>query len=221
LTDEKPKGGGVFGDYPKKPVATFGFSQVLASFGLQDNVVSQQKFPSKPTYVCPAVGYRGMNELHYAAYLNDPVAVTEQLQLGVSVDSRDDNGWTPLHWSIDMSQAWGEPDRVVALLLKAGASANAVDSTGQSVLMIACGRNNEKIVEKLLDAGADINVRNDDTTPLHEAASCNFVEAIERLLSLGADSYVLDRRGLTPEQLAEECEFVECCSVFKKNKEEK
>jgi ankyrin repeat protein len=76
-----------------------------------------------------------MTELHYAAYCNDPEAVRAQLLQGVSVDVCDDNGWTPLQWSIDMAQASGKPEQVVSVLLAAGASANAVDQQGFSVLM--------------------------------------------------------------------------------------
>ena len=97
--------------------------------------------------------------MHYAAYCNDPDDVRAQLSLGVPVDIRDDNGWTPLHWSIDMAQAWGEPEQVVSLLLKAGASANAVDNSGFSVMMMACGRNNEAIFEQLIVGGANIAIQ--------------------------------------------------------------
>jgi len=57
------------------------------------NVDEEQ--PIKPTLVTPAAGQRGMTELHYAAYCNDPESVRVQLQLGVAVDVRDENGLTP------------------------------------------------------------------------------------------------------------------------------
>jgi ankyrin repeat protein len=176
--------------------------------------MSQEEPPAKPIYVCPTAGERGMTELHYAAYLNDPDAVRKQLQLGVSVDVRDDNGWTPLHWSIDMAQAWGEPELVVALLLEAGASANAVDHSGFSVLMMACERNNKAILDQLVDADADVHARNADAAPLHLAAGCNFSEGIGRLLSLGADPSETDSQGQTPKQIAEDCGFEECVAIL-------
>lgn len=170
----------------------------------------------KPEYVVPTAGERGMTPLHHAAYLNDPQEVRDAIRSGVSVNTRDDSGWTPLHWSIDMSQAWGNPEKVVSLLIEAGASPNAVDSSGFSVLMMACGRNNEEILELLLQAGADIGLRSEESSPLHEAAGCNFSKAIERLLALGADPNQRNSRDLTPEQLAEECGFDESVAVFKK-----
>jgi ankyrin repeat protein len=178
-------------------------------------VMSQEDAPTKPEYVVPTAGKRGMTSLHHAAYLNDPDAVRAELQRGIPVDVRDDGGWTPLHWSIDMAQAWGEPEQVVSLLLQAGASPNSVDDSGFSVLMMACGRNNEAILEQLIKAGADINLRTAETTPLHQAAGCNFSEGIQRLLALGANPQQTDSRGRTPEQLAEVCGFDECEAALK------
>jgi uncharacterized protein len=175
----------------------------------------EEELPERPVLITPQAGQRGMTELHYAAYRNDPDAVEVQLNRGLPVDVGDDAGWTPLHWSIDMAQAWGEPEKVVSLLLAAGAAANAVDHSGHSALMLACGRNNENILEQLIEAGADVHARNAETTPLHEAAGCNFSEAIRRLLSLGVDPLQTNLRNQIPEQVAEECEFTESVAVFK------
>jgi uncharacterized protein len=169
----------------------------------------------KPQYIVPTAGQRGMTTLHYAAYLNDPDSVFAELQSGIPVDVRDASGWTPLHWSIDMAQAWGDPERVVAVLLSAGASPNAIDYSGFSVLMMACSRNNKSIVEQILNAGADIHQRSVTTTPLHEAVHCNFTEAIHTLLSLGVDSSQTDSQGRTPEQLAEYCGFDESVAIVR------
>ncbi len=132
------------------------------------------------------------------------------------MDVRDDGGWTALHWSIDMAQTWGKPEQVVSLLLAAGGSANAVDHSGFSVLMMACGRGNELIFEQLIKAGANIRLRSSSgTTPLHEAAHSNFSEAIRPLLVLGADPSQIDGRNRTAEEVAEHCGFDQSLSVFK------
>jgi len=178
--------------------------------------MSEMKQHIKPKLIVPKAGQRGMTELHYAAYCNSPDAVRLQLQQGASVDVRDDVGWTPLHWSIDMAQAWGEPQQVVSLLLAAGASANAVDQSGFSVLMMACGRNNTMIFEQLIKAGADIHSRSaSGATALHEAAGSNFSEAIRWLLVLGADPSQTDGQNRTPEEISERCGFDQSLSVFK------
>ena len=164
--------------------------------------MSQEDQPPKPKLIHPTAYERGMTELHFAAYCNDAEQVASLLSIGAAVDARDDNGWTPLHWSIDMAQATRGPEVVVELLLRAGASANAVDSSGNSVLMMACDRNNENIVDQLIRAGADVTLRSPKTTPLHRAAGSNFYEVIPRLLALGADPKALDGAGRTPKQLA-------------------
>jgi len=174
----------------------------------------EDAFP-KPEYIVPSAGKRGMTPLHHVAYLNDADAVRTELERGAAVDARDDNGWTPLHWSIDMAQAWGEPERVVSLLLQAGASPNAADDDGFTVRMMACGRNNEAILDQLIKAGADVHRRSAETSPLHEAAHCNFVQGIERLMALGADPHQANAWGLTPEQDAAECGFDESVAVFR------
>lgn len=177
--------------------------------------MSRNEQPIRPTLITPTPGQRGMTELHYAAYCNDAHEVRAQLRKGALVDVRDDNGWTPLHWSIDMAEACDEPERVVSLLLAAGASANAVDQSGFSVLMMACGRSNEAILEQLIQAGADVHMRSaSGATPLHEAAGCNFTEGIRRLLILGADPNVVDSWNRTPQELAEQCGFDESVAVF-------
>ena len=182
---------------------TFPSSPLYVSF----SHMSHEDSPAKPILVTPTAGKRGMTELHYAAYCNDLDAVLEHLSSGTPVDVRDDNGWTPLHCSIDMSQAWGEPNRVVSTLLEHGASANSADNFGFTVLMMACGRSNLNILGQLLKAGADVHARSVDSSPLHEAAGSNFHESIATLLALGADPTIANGRGWTPEQLAEKCGF--------------
>ncbi|MFO0602615.1 MAG: ankyrin repeat domain-containing protein [Polyangiales bacterium] len=156
-----------------------------------------------------------MTALHHAAYCNDPGAIRAALRQGIPVDVRDDGAWTPLCWSVDMAQAWGEPVQAVSLLLAAGASPNAVDNAGRSVLMLACGRGNEAILARLLEAGADAHARSGGTTPLHQAAGSNFIGAIRTLLALGVDPAITDARGLTPEERAEECGFDESVAVLR------
>lgn len=168
----------------------------------------------RPEYIVPAAGARGMTALHEAAYYNDPGAVRQLLEAGESVDARDDAGWTPLHWSIDMSQAWGEPEEVVALLLAAGASPSAIDRAGYSVLMRACGRNNLAILNQLLSAGADLGDRSAGSSPLHEAACSGFTLGVTRLLELGADPAEVDAKGDTAEDWARRAGFDETLAVL-------
>ena len=47
-------------------------------------------------------------------------------------------------------------------LISAGTDINAVNSRGDTALILACSWRSGKIVEKLIQAGADINVKNNN-----------------------------------------------------------
>lgn len=161
----------------------------------------------KPKYWVPAAGKRGMTELHDAAYHNDPERVGELLATGCPVDPRDDAGWTPMMWAVDMAQAWGEPGRVVDMLLRAGASPDAANVGGETVFMRACERHNVAVFEALAAAGADPNLRSPRSTALHDAAAAGFDHAVVRLLELGADPLATDGSGRIAEETARRNEW--------------
>lgn len=168
----------------------------------------------KPTYWTPGIGKRGMSALHDAAYRNDPVEIAELLTAGAAVDTPDEAGWTPLMWSIDMAQAWGEPLEVVRLLLAAGADPNATTAAGETVLMRASERHNPAILDALLAGGADSKRGGDGSTPLHRATYEGFVAGILRLLAAGADPDALDHLGRTAATIAAEGEDPEVIAAL-------
>ncbi|XP_021940800.1 transient receptor potential channel pyrexia-like isoform X3 [Zootermopsis nevadensis] len=102
-------------------------------------------------------------------------------------------GRTPLHQAVKS----GNP-ACVLLLLQAGAKVNAEDEKGTTPLLLAGagvvpdnknGVNKyEEIVELLVQAGAHVNVYNQDTgsTALHHAAVLRSVRAMQFLLDAGA-----------------------------------
>lgn len=114
------------------------------------------------------------------------------LESGADPDTRDDDGWTPLHWAAGMEgdeprtrvllEAGAKPDAVsdggftplmaatqtgdlarVRMLLDAGADPNAVDKNGRSALHIAAWRAGEDMIRLLLQAGANPDIRNNST----------------------------------------------------------
>ena len=83
----------------------------------------------------PILNDVGMTELHLAAYHGDPGWVAACITGGFDVNARSVNGFTPLHWAVDMGCV-GEPaDRVAVVrsLVAAGADAQARDIAGGSV----------------------------------------------------------------------------------------
>jgi hypothetical protein len=131
----------------------------------------------------------GMTELHYAAYCGDHDGVLEALWKGLDVNGRDQAGWTPLHWVVDMGMVAGEREQVVATLMRAGADVNAHDREGSTPLMVACRAGNGDLVRQLVAAGADLQVRdNAGRTALIEAACYGNPQTVAFLWHSGANT---------------------------------
>lgn len=137
-------------------------------------------------------------ELHSAAYHGDLQWLKSCLEAGLSVDAKDQNGYTPLHWAADMGLVDGDREEVVAALIQAGADINArLGDDGRTALMVACNAGNGEIVRQLVQAGADVNARTEDSTALIEAARCGASEPVRLLVQAGADFQAKDSKGRT------------------------
>ena len=91
-----------------------------------------------------------------------------------------------------------------ACLLRAGASANAVNEYTHTALHFAAMYGWTQVVEVLLEHGADVNVANDaEMTPLHYAAYHNHTPAVWSLLRGGANASLVNMFDLTAEEIAE------------------
>ena len=164
----------------------------------------------------------------YAARYNRNLAIIETLlKAGADVNVRDKDGKTPLMAAVRYnSQTRGQraSPEIIETLLKTGADINARDKDGGTALMEAAAhpdiqwlvvatieaqsethtqthewRESPEIIETLLAAGADINVRdNDDGTALMRAAANNSHPAIiETFLKAGASVQERDKKGRT------------------------
>ncbi|OTA70039.1 ankyrin, partial [Hypoxylon sp. EC38] len=87
-----------------------------------------QKLANLRLYDIP--GCRGNYPLHYAATSGNIDAVAALLKReGISINSRNEDGQTPLHLATD-----GNLIDVCSILLKAGANVNAKDNNGSTPL---------------------------------------------------------------------------------------
>ena len=94
------------------------------------------------------------------------------------------------------------------------------DEHGNTPLHLAAWENDPAIVSLFLEAGADIDARNDlDRTPLMQAAYRGNLATVTLLLEKGARPDVRDREGMTARQLAEAGEFHRVIQVFESHQE--
>jgi 26S proteasome non-ATPase regulatory subunit 10 len=103
--------------------------------------------------------------LHYALSKGHGAVAVRLLESGADPASVDVSGSTPLHRACSAGRV--DAVRTVCDVLRIGAL-NAVDRLGNTPLHNAALESNEGICAALIDAGADINIRNHDGhTPLH------------------------------------------------------
>jgi ankyrin repeat protein len=90
-------------------------------------------------------------------------------------------------------------NKVQCMLNRNKRLANISNKYGLTPLLAATYHNHNKIVELLLDAGANPNNKNnDDETPLLWAAEFNYCQIVKLLLAAGADPNKKNNNGWTP-----------------------
>ena len=120
------------------------------------------------------------------------------LDQGVSIETRNARGWTPLIGAVHAGQT-----AAVRLLLARRANPNTLSAAGCSPLDFAVGDGHEDIVSLLLDAGADPNgfrastPQGHTTSDLYQALQKHHPAIAERLLAHGARIDDRNNRGFT------------------------
>ena len=96
-----------------------------------------------------AANRAGETPLMMAAIKGETQLCAQLIERGARVNQP---GWTALHYA-----AAGNSLDAVRLLLERGAEVNAVSPTGRTPLMMAAGLANERVVNALIAAGADVD----------------------------------------------------------------
>ena len=141
--------------------------------------------------------------LHPASQLGHGDIVRWLLNHGADINAQAISGLTPLHRALYSTQLG-----VVQVLLEHNPDINSRDTNGDTPLHFALshidysGGVGVEITRRLLEHGADPNIRYRDSTPLHQASSKGWLEVARLLLSHGAKVDDKDGDGLTPFQVA-------------------
>jgi ankyrin repeat protein len=103
------------------------------------------------------------------------------------------------------------------MLLDHGAKVNARNSYGSTPLHDAALSGQRQIVEMLLERGAEIDARDQDSgaTPLYNAASWGKLDVVRLLMEKGADINVRTKVGKTPVAAAEENGFPDVAAALR------
>jgi hypothetical protein len=136
--------------------------------------------------------------------------VIEFLREGANVNTRDEDGLTPLHYAA--SRGYVE---VARLLLENGADVNAKNEHGITPLHFAASEGHADVARLLLERGADANARDEDgLTPLHNAAANGHLDVVKLLLEKGADPAIRSNGGWTPLDIARALGHAEVVKVL-------
>jgi len=135
-----------------------------------------------------------------AAQAGDKAAVRALLRQAADVNAAQGDGMTALHWAAMKN----DPDLAQTLLY---ASANVKATTrigGYTPLILAAQQGAADVIEPLIKAGADVNVKTaNGTTPLMFAAASGNTNAVRVLLDGGADINTTEStRGLNAAMFA-------------------
>ena len=141
--------------------------------------------------------------LHSAA-MKGPKEVVELLvQRGADINAKDKWGNTPLYWVIyniaNEGRSIDNNIEIMNLLIDNGADVK----NNNNILLFAVKTGCIEAVQSLLEAGADINAKNDSgQTTLHIAARNGYKDVAELLIDEGADINAKDNDGHTPLYIA-------------------
>ena len=126
----------------------------------------------------------GETSLHLAARYARADAAKRLLDAGADVNCQDSTGRTPLHAAI----ASDAQDVFQILLRNRSTDLNARMNDGTSPLILVARLANEGMVGDLIGADTDVNAADDSgKTALHWAAAVNNVDAMQILLTHGAN----------------------------------
>ena len=135
--------------------------------------------------------------LHQAVYRQRRDIILILLKHGADVNARDSSYYTPLQGACSEAHSASKAYDLASLLLDGGASIDLKpDAGGQTVLHWEAAKGRVKLVELLIDRGADLDaVCELGRTPLHYAVGQNHPQVVARLVTGGANVDLVNGNG--------------------------
>jgi ankyrin repeat protein/SAM-dependent methyltransferase len=166
----------------------------------------------------------GNTPLHIAVLYRHPENLEELLRGSPEIDESNREGYTPLHLAV---QRPGNK-RAIELLLQQGADMNILDPAGRNALLVSLGSHQKEYIELLVSNGIDINSQDIDGNAALHYPLINVLknklylphgkEIVRILMGEGADSYIRNKEGKSPLDLAMESGENELINLLIDNK---
>jgi len=152
----------------------------------------QQNKPETADLLIKLGGKSGAEDsIHVAAELGNIEAVKQHLDVGVDMNAKNKNKWTPLHVAIYSNQR-----EIVQLLIAKGADVNVKDADGGAPLHYGAFGGYKEIVQLLIAKGADVNVKDvDGITPLDIADDKELPEVLHNIADNKETADLLRKHG--------------------------
>jgi len=163
-----------------------------------------------------ARGYTGGTALMYAVLGNQAEMITFVLShpkaSGMQLNAQSTNGWTAA-----MIAAAKGFDAAMAQLVAAGADVDIPDVYQWTPLMRAIDNQHTAVVNYLLSLQMlDLDrVNENGSTSLHIAAQMGDLMTVKRLLALGADINIVDKKSYSAKDMAEQNGFAQIAALIK------